>query len=547
MKVNKKSQNDEIELIPPDDLGLPPRKHPQDEDVITVEDVPYLAMTGEPPVPDEELIPVEEVHAPSDETAGQESSITVDEDSIPTSFPEVDDEELLKQWRRIRRKRILRSTLRFYSILFGGILGVLILLICLMKPLQTLLEQYETSRPAHTADAIYELLFADPDWALLYDMAEVEGTQFEGRSAYVTYMQAKVGQQELRCTEVPTGLSGQKRYSIRLGSEEVAAFTMYSYDDGVSTFPLWTLDQVEVFFTRTESLSVIKMPEYTVYINGVPLDSNYTVLTVETAAENYLPDDLDGYHYELQQITGLLIQPELVVMDEFNNILPLTQDPVTGVYSTPIPESEQITDEEYATVLAAAQAEALFAIRNISASQLRQYFDPNSGAYEELGSTDAVLKKYESFAFDDEATVIKDFYRYSDTLFSVHVTVKLDVTVSSKKTETITVSTTYLFSENSAGAYMVTERFDEDLQERFTIVRLCFEQDGELIGEILADPAEEIFTLPVAESEDGIFIGWGKPDASGDLTLVFELHENGYFALAAGQSLPYGTLYPVFE
>lgn len=420
------------------------------------------------PLPEDAEVPAEPAAPAVEEAPAAEEPAAPERREEPAEEPEEDEDPEEAEaaiYRRIRRKKIFRGALRFYTLLFGGILCVLILLWCLMNPLQTILTQYETSQPRYIADEIYNTLFADPDWALLYDMAGIQPTQFEGRDEYVAYMEAKVGDQKLEYVEIPAGLTGEKCYSVRLAGEEVATFTMEPVDDGVSTFGRWTFGKVEVFFTRQESVAVTMMPGYTVYINGVPLDDSYTTLQVSTVAEDYIPEGLHGYRYMQQKITGLLVQPEVVVLDEYNNPVPLTQDPVTGDYTTPIKDTVSMTWGEKDLVVTALQNQALFAIRAIPMTQLREYFAPGSQAYEAITSTDALAEGWKTYAFDDSATVVKDFYRYSDTLFSVWAEVTVNVADKKGNITSCTVGGTYFFSPNSVGNYMATELYDADLQQ----------------------------------------------------------------------------------
>ena len=81
-------------------------------------------------------------------------------------------------------KPAVRSALRFSCTMLGIVLAVLILACCLMVPLRTYLQQYEATRPKYMAAEVYKMLFAEPDWAVLYNLAEEEGTEYEGRSNY---------------------------------------------------------------------------------------------------------------------------------------------------------------------------------------------------------------------------------------------------------------------------------------------------------------------------------------------------------------------------
>ena len=466
--------------------------------------------------------------------------VTPAEAPVPEEYTDVEEVPAKKPF-------ITRGTLRFYSLFLGCVLGLVIILLCLMVPLRMLLTQYETAQPQKTADEIYSLLFADPDWALLYDMAKIEGTTFEGRSAFVTYMENKVGDRELKCMEVPNGLSKDKRYSLRLGREEIASFTTYAYDDGVSTFPLWTLGTVELYFSRNESVTITKMPGYTVYINGVPLDDSYTVLYVETMAENYLPGELDGYHYVQQRVEGLLNQPDVVVVDENNKPLTLTQDPVTGVYSTEIPTSPTMTAEELQMILAAAQAELRFSVKKLSAAELRQYFDTNSSAYMTLNSKPALIDKCQSCEFLAETAVVKDFYRYDSSTFSARVRAEMNVVLPNGETQLISLDTTYIFCENNAGKYMVTDSVDANLPEVITSVLVEYVVDGEVIGSFVTDVNSSNPPAPMPEVQTGgAFLGWGKMNSDGSMTLVLEAISDVQFQVVPGQTLTYGKLYPVY-
>ncbi|MBE6975273.1 MAG: hypothetical protein E7436_07265 [Ruminococcaceae bacterium] len=447
-----------------------------------------------------------------------------------------------------KKFRIPRRILRYYTVFFGLVLGLMILALCLMTPLRMLLEQYESAQPDRAAENIYELLFEDPDWELLYDMAKLKGTDFEGRSTFAEYMERKVGDGKLRYVEVSDGTSDGKRYSVRLGKEEIAVFTTYAYDDGVSSFPLWTLDEIEVYCERTHSVTVNKMPGYTVYINGVPLDEDYTVLYVETLAENYLAGDLDGYHYVQQYIDGLLMEPDVVVVDENNDSLPLYRNPVTGIYSTEIPTSPAMTEEERQLVLRAAEAELQFSVRKMSASELRQFFETNSPAYIELNDQDPVVEKCVSYRFIEDTATVTDFYRYSPDTFSAKVFAEMQVGVSNGDKQVISIELTYMFTKNNAGKYMATERIFADLQQEITSVLVHYECDGEVLGSFVTDVADTTPAAPMLQDRpDGEFLGWGRLEADGSLKLIMTPFSETDFRMVEGEVLTFGTLYPVYD
>lgn len=529
-------------------------------DVIKADEQRRKAAAEEAPEPAEEdpdtaqqtpVLPAADAAASTEPETPSEPAV-----SELTNDPESEDEETLTEEeltyldeldrKRAKRKRIFRGALRFYSLLFGFVLCVLILLCCLMMPLRTWLEQYETSQYQHTSSEIYQLLFADPDWALLYDMAGIEATEFEGRDEYVAYMEEKVGDTPLECVEIATGTSAHRRFSIRLAGEEVAAFTMIPLDDGVSTFQRWTFGEVEVYFTRMQSVTVNIMPGYTVYINGVPLDERYTTLKVSTPVEEYLPEGLHGYRWEQQQISGLLVQPQVDVLDEYNNPVLLMRDPLTGIYTVPIANTTPITSIKKDVMLEAIQAEALFSIRAITVADLREYFTAGTQAYTDISSADPVVKSYKSYSFVESATVIDSYYCYSDHLFSARATVKLEVVDKKGKSTTYTTTATYFFTPNSAGNYMVTQRYTEDLQQIVTTVPLRYHSGDALLQTDWVRTDTTAFTPPALPDSSPAVLAWGKMESDGTLTPVLQLQEDGTFCRVEGQNLEATNLYPIF-
>ena len=228
--------------------------------------------------------------------------------------------------KEIRKRRLWRA-LMFYGILLVAVLGVLLVLRSAMKPLGSWLEQYQTASAKKTEEDIFGLLFADPDWAMLYDMAGMEDTKFEGKGEFAAYMEAQIGEDPLTYAEIPTGLADHRHFSLRHEGREIGYFTMVPKGTDDFQITQWTLGEIDLYFERTETVTVILPPDCTVYINRVALDDTYTTLSVYTLAESYLEEELHGYRYQQQTVTGLLVQPEVIVLDAYGRPMELTQDP----------------------------------------------------------------------------------------------------------------------------------------------------------------------------------------------------------------------------
>ena len=230
------------------------------------------------------------------------------------------------------RRPIRKSTIIFYSIYLFVIVAFFVGMHFALRPLEAWLARYEASQPEQKCQEVFQNLFADPDWAEIYELAGIQDTAFEGKQAYAAYMQAAAKGKKLTYTETSAGLSGDHKYIVRLGDEKIAVFTLTGGADSDLEIPEWELGKLEIFFSRKQQVLVNKQPGHTVYINGVALDDSYTVRKVDTLAESgYLPEGIHGYRMEQQLVTDLLVAPEVVVKDSEGNEVPTMPDEVTGI------------------------------------------------------------------------------------------------------------------------------------------------------------------------------------------------------------------------
>lgn len=451
---------------------------------------------------------------------------------------------------RKRRFHAKTSTLIFYIIYLTFILAFFLAMDPVLTGLRGWLVSFEASQPNVKCEQVFQEMFAEPDWAALYTMAGGQDTEFEGKDTYAAYMEQKVGDSKLTYSETSAGLSGDKKYIVSLGKEKIATFTLTSEEHEATQIAQWELGKVEIFFSRSEHLTIRTIPGYTVALNGVTLDDRYIIRTVSTTAEEYLPEGLHGYRMMELEAEGFLMQPLVTVTDPAGNTVEMTYDPKLDLYSHPIPSFE-ISDAEYATVLAATQAYCKYMIRDITESTLKQYFDGSTALFKGLRETDPWMQKHmmKSYAFSPET--ISGFYRYSDELYSARVELTLQVTRTNGSVKPYPVTTTFFFSKNAEGKWLVTDMTNVDIQVQTTLVRLQFLQDGELLHSEMVDAAASQLLLPnVLVPEGKTFAGWFMEtlDEKGNKTmhLVFAPSEDGTVILPEGMLEPM-TLYALFE
>lgn len=456
-----------------------------------------------------------------------------------------------KRSSRAGKPKASRGTRLFYGIYFSVTILLLAAILVLMIPLRNWLVRYEASQPEQMRDAVYAQLFDNPDWAALYSMAGKEDTTFVNKDIYAQYMDAKVGDEKLSVVETAAGLSKARKYLVKLGDEKVAAFTLTGGSEKESEIVNWQLGEVDLFFESNLSCVIQVHPSYTVTVNGVKLDESYTIRTVSTKAEDYLPDGLHGYQMKQLQINGLLAKPEITVLDAAGKPVALTEDAETGMLLAQLPAPAEMTAEEKAVAIAAAKANALFSIREISAAQLRQHFDAESQCYVDICETTAFLQSKNGYGFKESVTAVTDFYRYSDTLFSARVVLQLDVERTNGTIKEFAMDTTYFFAMKG-GKYLVNNMTNVHIQEIQEQVRLTFLADGTVLDTMMVDAGAKSLVPPAVTVPEGkTFAGWAVQtrDDNGKviMTIILGPEADGSAPVSTDRKLVPMELYAMFH
>ena len=143
----------------------------------------------------------------------------------------------------------------FYKVLLA-ILLVLLLVFCYIRfgLLRPWLTRFEAAQPKHTSQEIFQTLFSPADWGRVYDEANLDGTVYQGREGFIQSMEELTAGQELTLVETSAGLSGDRRYIVKAGSDSVAAFTLVNKGQDGET--AWQLDSVEMLLGQTGTVTV---------------------------------------------------------------------------------------------------------------------------------------------------------------------------------------------------------------------------------------------------------------------------------------------------
>ena len=451
----------------------------------------------------------------------------------------------------LKLKKPRLGTVIFYVLYFALVIAAVVGIFSLLDPLEDWLTRYQASQPEEKCAEVFAQLFENPDWAAIYDLSGTEDTLYEGREAYAAYMENTVGETPLTYAETSAGLSGNHKYIVRCDGKKVAVFTLTPLPEDESGITHWQLGNVEIFFKRSQSVTVEKLPEHTVYINGTALEDAHVIRSIETVAEQYLSGDVHGYRLQTVRLDGLLVQPEITVKDAAGNPVEMAVNG-QGILSPVLPEPEPMTEEEEAFALEAAKANALFAIRAIGTTKLKQYFDAESETYDHIRKTPVFINKYIHHYFVKKAFEVSQFCRYSDGSFSANVSLELRVQRDEDYTKSYRSSITYFFTRQENGKYLVTQTSNMDVSARVEQVRLDFTDGSRLVESRMVDVSSESIQLPpVAAPEGQKFQGWAiqtvGEDGSITMTILFAPTENGTVFLSEETVLEPMTLYAVYE
>lgn len=447
----------------------------------------------------------------------------------------------------------------FYTLWFLLIIGFFGAMHFALDIVEDFLVKYEASQPTTISQAVFEKHFQNPNWSEIYDKAGIESTQFEDKDDFVTYMNEKYAGVTFTYMETSAGLSGGHKYNLKNGEETIGYFTLTDKNAGAATgglaeeltqLPDWVLDKVSVSFTRNESVTIQKIDGHTAYVNGIAVGDDFTTQIASTVAEEYLPAGTTGFRLIRQTITGLLLEPEVTILDENGNPSTVIYDENTGIY-TEFTEATTISLEEKEIVIKAAEDYGLFMIEKAGSGNLSKTWKSTTDSYKNITKLERWFSGCKDFEFVNHE--VTDYVRYNDKLFSARVKYSLNVTRKDDTIKEFKLDTTLFFEKQKSGKWMCIEMTNRDVQEQIAEVRITFlDASGNVIStEFVKDNAPELYAPVLTIPEGKVLDGWylETVDASGTktLTLAFRSDESGYIEIPDGTELIPMVLQPVFE
>ena len=450
----------------------------------------------------------------------------------------------------------------FYTLYFMFILVFALGTYIGLRIVRDWLTDYEAAQPGYKAEQVFQQLFTDPDWGALYVSAGAKDSAYEGKEEFVTYMEEKVGDTPLTYMETAAGLSGNKKFVVRLGDEKLATFTLVDNNkvgsglnlqdlESLSDIPDWQLGAVEVFFERVGSYRIVKMDGHTVYVNDVALDDSFTIMEATTIAAEYLPEGLTGVSMCTQEVTGLMEKPTVAVYDEDGTQVEVTYDEASRTF-TARTEVNTMADDQKEVALEAARINCLWMIEEVKdRGKVAKYYDSSSKPYKDITTLGELwMQGHAGYEFKNEE--VSKFASYGKEMFSVYVSMELHVTRKDGSVREYPFSKT-LFFKNINDSWKVVTWTNADVSQPVGKVRLTF-MDGNtlLTSDLVSNNLKELVTPLIPTPEGKVFSGWVREtvneDGSITKTVMFEPDPvTGKVAIPEGTVLEPMVLFALFE
>lgn len=437
----------------------------------------------------------------------------------------------------------------FYTLYFMLIAVFAVGMLLGLNWLDNWLVEYEAAQPTVKCQEVFDQLFSNPDWGNLYDLAGVQDTAYEGKDAFVAYMTEKVGSTPLTYVETSAGLSGDKKYFVKLGDERIASFTLEGKQDKVTDIPDWQFGKVELFFDRADGYLIQIVDGHTAFVNGVALDDSFVIQITSSSAADYLPVGTTGAKTDVLSVTGLMMKPTVTVKDQTGGDMPVSYDEEKGMFVEQT-EENTITDEQRNAVVGAMKAYAEYSIRATdSRKNLAIYYDTNGDAYKDIMQAVTSWNTDRGHRFMDES--VTDYCRYSEDLFSARGRIVMNTTLKDGNTTDYTVDLAMFFRKTN-GSWKCYAMTNEDVTKPVGKVRLTFiDGNGTTLVDDFFETDAATLTTPVLSAPEGkVFSGWYTEktvDGHKELTIMFQPDENGKVTIPSGTTLEPMTLRPLFE
>lgn len=438
-----------------------------------------------------------------------------------------------------------KSNLIFISILLGIVLAIFIPTAIGMGALNNWLISFEAAQPNTKSQEVFNQYFANPDWAQLYKDAGEKNTAFENENSYASYMMGLTKGKELSFVETSAGTSGDHKYIVKAGDDQIAVFTLTA-ENKDAQIPDWHLGTLELIYQRSEFCCILTAPGNTVTVNGVTLDDSHIVKRITAKTAEHLPSGVSGYEAVVYRVNDLMTIPAVTVTANGEPVQ-MNYDSSAKTYVEQT-VTQEISEDEKDAVVEATQVYAKYMILRATETVLKQYFDSSTKFYKTIISIEKWMQRCNGYQFGEPT--FTDYYRYSDTMYSAMIDMSVFITLKDNAVKDYHL-TSSLIMEKQNGKWMCINMVNGNIQDQNVTVQLKYMNGDTEVRTEMVDAYTKKLTLPTVTAPEGMVLdGWyikgvnaqGKPT----LSLAFKPNENGEVSLSGETALEPMVLYARF-
>lgn len=358
--------------------------------------------------------------------------------------------------------------------LFGKIyfiiVGIcLILLAASAIILSSILKSYEKTRPVHLAEEIFENYFKKGDYEGALKLSSEDFSSSENISQIAEALKNKYQGKELILYSV-TAEDGKAAYAVAAVDKieestdsEIPSKTITSSKIAIMTFAAtdkkasWGFKEYGFESMKIEASGDIKAKikapvGMKISVNGIAIPEESAISTEESEYNSHLHEGAKKLSFNYYEISGLFKDPKITA-EISGEEKELEFDEAKGMYIANIEYDAELQKKYSDRVLKGIESAAAFIQADVGINAVAPYFDTSSAYYKEIRSTpNQYVWDHNGYLFENE--ICDEFYAYSDSVFSCHVSFK-HILKKTGKEDFIDFCDMTVFCKKDGGEYKI--------------------------------------------------------------------------------------------
>lgn len=317
----------------------------------------------------------------------------------------------------------------FFKIYIGVVAGLVALLVVAAVVLWTVLDAYETTRPKHVAEEVFNKYFLNSDIAGLMSAADPDSEGFESAETINSAAKELIDTEKLKYFAVTSDDKNSAKYAVTEDNNRIAYFTVRKTDKkGKYGFEFYELSDAEIFFAPYGSVTVRVPDNYTLFVNDVPVGDKYvTASGIEGDSCKYMPEGVEGVKYKEYKLSGLFSEPTLKVMSQDQQEVAVTLDKTNNIYTAALAYDSELETEMKDYIIKAASVYTAYMSNDAKFTAVSKYLDRSAEIYDRVRKSEVYwVRDHNGYKISNEKA--SEFYKYADGVFSCRVTLKETLT-----------------------------------------------------------------------------------------------------------------------